>query len=267
MNNNDLNELKPIYIQQTSPTSPDDISLTDLVVILYRRKAMILSIVFTITVFAFVATFMLSSKYSYSTSIEIGSQLLEDKTKRFESPETLLAKIQYSFIPQTLSEHFESNKEDKKKYKIEASVPKDSVIIIINTEGTEDEARTLNNLLRGVTQKAVLDHKKIYDAVKENLMAQKARTESELATLDSKTENKDEKERYLKSMITVIESKLTNLKSTREILPPLRSTEPTSTSKILLVIAAIFISIFIAIFTAYIAEFISRVKERDAATS
>lgn len=267
MTNNDKHELKPIYIQEYGALSPDDISLTDLFVILFRRKKMIFSIVIATAVLAVAAALFLPKKYTYSTSIEIGSQMIGETIKRFESPQTLLAKIQYGFIPQTLNEYSQGNKDDKKKYKIEVSVPKDSSIIVVATEGTEGDANTINDILQGVTQKSVQNHKSIFDATKKNLIAQKERTEIELASLDSTTENKDEKERQLKSIINVYESQLVNLRNTREILPPMRSAEPSSVSRKLIVIATTLISIFLAVFAAFIAEFISRVKERDITTS
>jgi len=200
--------------------------------------------------------------FTYSTSIEIGSQIINGTVQPFESPETLLAKIQHSFIPHVLNTHHNKNKTDKSKHKIDVSIPQNSVILILETKGTEDKSELAIDLLRETTNRAKIDHKRIYDAVKQNLITQRERAKSELSLLETTSESA-ERERILRKDIALYEIKLTNLRNTREILPPMKSTDAIGVSKKLLVIAAAFISTFLAISLAFFVEFISRVKDRE----
>lgn len=262
MKNNNLKESNPVYIQEAVYSNDDEISLTDLAIILIRRRRLISIIVICFIALGVATALLITKKYAYSTSLEIGSQLISGSVEYFESPETLLAKLQHGFIPQTLNNHLADQK-DRKKYKINADIPKDSVIVVLKTKGTVEESAVASKLLTNIINKAIQDHKRIYDAVKNNLIAQKNHTELELAALDTTLENVDEKELLLRSKLTALESQLANLRSTRVIVPPLKSIEPVSISRTLLVIAVAVISTFLAIITAFIAEFISTVKERD----
>ena len=260
MKNNDLTELKPVYIHEARYSSENEISLVDLAMVLVRRKIMIAVISTFIIALGLTAALLVPKSYTFSTSVEIGSQIIGDAIKPFESPETLLAKIQHAFIPQVLNERQKTNPEDEKKYKIKASIPKSSVIIFLETKGTEDEADLLKSLLQSITHKATLDHLRIYDAVKKNIASRLKQTTTELQTLKKSNDNEAEVATQ-QDLIEVYSSQLANLRETREILPAMKSLEPTGISRKLIVIIAAFAGFFLGIFSAFFAEFIAKVRE------
>ena len=256
----DRQELKPVYIHEVNYSADDEISLVDLAMILVRRKRMIAVITTLIIVLAIIATFLAPKSYTFTTSIEIGSQIIGGTVKPFESPETLLAKIQNAFIPQVLNEKRQTNPDDKTKYKIKASIPKSSVIIVLEIKGTEDEADLLKSLLLSIIQKATLDHSRIYDSVRENITSLLNNAATELQMLKKSNDNETEIATQ-QNLIEVYSSQLANLRNTHEILPPMKSIEPTGTSRKLIIIIATFVGIFLGVFSAFFAEFIAKVKE------
>lgn len=262
MKNNDLQDLTPVYVRQTDYSTDDEISLVDLARALARRKKMIAIISTLIIALGVLAALLTPKSYTYSTSIEIGSQLVDSAIKPFSSPETLLAKIQHAFIPRVLNEQQQVDPEGKKIYTIKTSVPKNSTIIILEIKGTEDESGLITNLLQQVTQQAIEDHRRIYNAVKTNLNALIQQSKAELAAIDSENINLMDKKRHLKSRIESHQAALVNLQNTREISPPTKSIKPSGTSKKLIVSIAIFGGIFLAVFSAFFAEFIAKVKEQ-----
>jgi len=263
MKNNDLQELKPIYIHETSYSAEDEISLVDLAMVLIRRKKLIIGITTFFIALGVAAALLMPKSYTFSTSIEIGSRIVSGTIKPFESPETLLAKIQHVFVPEALSTQRQTNPDDENKYKIKASIPKSSVLIVLEIKGIKEKSNLLTKLLQNVTQQAIQDHQRIYSAIKQNLLALKEQAKTELSTLDSAKNNHNEERRLLKSNIEVYETELANLRNTREILPPMKSIEPTGTSRKLMVIIAAFMGAFLAVFSAFFAEFIAKVKEKN----
>lgn len=260
MNNNDLTELKPVYIHEASYSSENEISLVDLAMVLVRRKILIVVITTFIVALGLIIAFLVPKSYTFSTSIEIGSQIIDNTIKPFESTETLLAKIQHVFIPQTLNEQRQTNPENNERYKIKTSIPKSSVIIILEINGTEDDADLLKSLLQSISQKATLDHDRIYDAVKKNITSRLKQATYEVATLKKSNNNETELSRQ-QNLIEGYSSQLTNLRETREILPAMKSLEPTGISRKLIVIITAFVGVFLGVFSAFFAEFIAKVRE------
>lgn len=261
MKNKEPQELNPIYIRETSYPVDDSVNLVDLAMILIRRKSVIAFIFTTTMVLGLVVALLMPRTYTFSTSIEIGSQIIKGAVKPFESPETLQAKLTHSFIPNILNVHRVSIPEDEQNYNITASIPKSSQIIVLEIKGTEDQSEVINNLLQKTSKKAIQDHNRIYEAVKQNFVASRNKIIGELASLDSKEIEQTEKIQLLNNRIESYNSQLANLRKTREILPPMKSIEATGTGKRVIVTVTAFIGIFLAVFAAFFAEFIAKVKE------
>jgi len=259
MKTNDLQELKPVYIHEASYTAGDEISLVDLAMVLVRRKVMIISIFIVFIVSGITLALLIPRTYTFSTTIEIGSQIISGSIKPFESPQALLAKLQYSYIPQILSEHKQSHPDDKNKYRINSSVPSGSNITLLEIKGTEDQADTLKQLLQITSQKAIEDHNRIFQSVKKNLETRLIQATNNLRTLRNSKNNETEVASS-QSIIESLSSQLANLRNTREVLPPIRSLDPTGSGRKTIVIITAIAGIFLGVFAAFFAEFLSKVK-------
>lgn len=270
MKNKELQELQPVYVHEARHSTDDEISLVELAVIIARRKILVFFIIILFIVLGITKALITPKQYTVSTSIEIGSQIIEGQIHHFESAQNLLAKLQHSYIPSTLIEYQLSNPDDKNSYIIRSSIPSGSKIIILEMNGTEDKFTLMTTLQQSITQKIIQDHNRIFGAVKQNLITLRDQTKADLASLNAndniQAEDKhlqSEEKRLLKSKIEILELQLANLLNTREVSPPMKSVQPTGTGKKLVVTLAVFAGIIFAIFAAFFAEFIGRVKERS----
>lgn len=260
MKTSDLQEVKPIYIHEAPYLKDDEISLVDLVMVLVRRKVLIASI-FIICLALGTAKALITQKiYTYRTSVEIGSQITGGSVIPFESPQALLAKLQYSYIPQTLKEFKQSLPDDKTKYFVKSSVPAGSNITLIEIKGTENQGNILKRLLQQISLKAIQDHSRIFQAVKKSLETRLNQATAHLRSI----KNNDTETMITQNAIESLSSQLANLRNTREVLPPIKSIEPTGSSLKTTLIISTFAGLFIGIFTAFFTEFLSKVKQKLA---
>ncbi|MFK5986671.1 MAG: Wzz/FepE/Etk N-terminal domain-containing protein [Pseudomonadota bacterium] len=259
MKNNALQDSSPIYIQGTTYLSDNDVSLVDLANILVDKRKIISLIFLIFLILGAAATLLISKKYTYSISIEIGSQVINDSFQNFEPPESLLAKLQHSFIPQVLNDYRTSHLDDGKKYKIDGSIPTNSNIIVLEANGTAIQAELLSKLLQQTTNKAIGDHNRIYLSLKNNLTSRLNDLRSKLSNLGTDDNHIAEKT-MIQHNIDSFSSQLANLRNTREMSPPMKSFETTNIHSVLILFIASFFGLFIGILGAFFSEFISKLK-------
>lgn len=258
MNTSDLQKLKPVYIHEADYSSDNEVSLVDLATILIKHKMTVI-IIFIVTCAIGITMALLTPRiYTFSTTIEIGSQVINGSIQPFESPQALVAKLQYSYIPQILTEYKQSSPDNTQRYQIKASVPKGSNITLLESRGTSDQENTIKTLLQKVSQKAVQDHKRLFISVDTEL---KIRLEQATNSLNS-ADNKSDTTPNLVELLTL---QLANLRNTREILPPIRSLDPTGGSRKVIVVVSVIAGLFLGIFVAFFAEFWAKIKQKTAA--
>jgi len=262
MKNKELQELNSIYTLKSDLSTNDDISLVDLAVILIRHKIMISMIFIIIVALSVVLAITKPNTYTYTASIEIGSQFISGSVKRFESPQTLLAKLNHGFIPQVLNELQLSSPDNKKRYNIKVNIPKNSQIIVLELTSTSDQADAKKEILQKIISKALQDHKRIYDAVKRNYISLSEQAKADLAAQNTTNKLSPDEIKYIKNKIESYKLHLANLQPTREILSPIKSLGPTGGNKKMIVIISATFGIFLAVFIALFAEFSTKVKEQ-----
>ena len=150
----------------TPISTENEISLIDLAAVLVRRKNTIYWVFSLIVLLGVIAASLLPKKYLYSTTIEIGQRVEKGKVKLIDEPETLLAKINKSYILLALQDYYKANPEDDKIYEITASIPKKSHVIILTSKGIEKEGSILKSLSEKIVTKVVLDHNRLINIIK-----------------------------------------------------------------------------------------------------
>ena len=263
MKANDKQELKPVYIHEASYSTNNEISLVDLAIILVRRKKMIAVIIIIAIAFGVTSALLKPRTYTINTTVEIGSQFHAGTTTNLESPETLLAKLNYGYVPQILNSYRASNPSDTSIYEIIVDVPTGSEIVILKMEGTEKKNELMKTLLLNTTEMIIQDHFKIYERIKQNFITSIAQANSEITSINSEKNASEEKIQLLKNRIESYNSQLANLQNSRVIAPPTSSLEPTGGSRKPVVIVTAFAGVFLAIFAAFFAEFIATVREKN----
>lgn len=263
MKDNELQQLKPVYIHEAFAAHDDEISLVDLALVLVRRKIIIIGILGLFIAAGITQALMTEKTYNYRSSIEIGTQMIDGNIKPIESPSSLLAKVNYSFIPKTLHQHQQQNPEDESAYEITASNPSGSSVITLSMSATEDQSELVHGFIKSITRDIAQEHEALFNTIKETLELQLTQATNRLNSMGNSSENLAEKN-SLQDKIDSYLSQLANLRGTRVISQPMKSQKPSGTSRKLIVVIAAFAGLFIGIFAAFFIEFAGKVREKKA---
>ena len=187
----------------------NEISLVDLWLVIRKRKKIIYYSVIFFTLMSLLFALTKADKYQYKTTIEIGSKVVNGGFKKIESPGTVLAKLNESYIPSVISEYVTANDpEHKNKYEIQARIPKNSEIIVLEAKGREDQESVYDQLLNQTVQKISQDHEHIIRLIQKNidveingLSSQVLAQNDKVNFLESKLKRQDEIAKLIKQEI------------------------------------------------------------------
>lgn len=150
----------PAYYQE------DEINLVDLWLVLVKRRAVLGSVALFCVLAGLLYASLVPRNYQYSTSIEIGTRFIGAKLEMIEPPETLLAKIQESYIPLARQEYLTKHSEQDSVLKIEARVPKGSQIVVLSSKGSESHGEIHKSVQQSIVDMVKKDHSRIMDVLR-----------------------------------------------------------------------------------------------------
>jgi uncharacterized protein involved in exopolysaccharide biosynthesis len=189
----------------------------DLWLVFHRQKHFIV-LVFSLTmILGVIAAFLLPRPYTYTTTIQIA----RGAEGALEQPETLLAKLNESYIPYVVQQNF-GTAPNAKRVKIEAKMPRDSQIIIIESKGPDTEQELHVKLHSQILDRLAQDHDPEVDFVKltmENELNryrnQLDKLKDEAALLQAQGKRLDEQEQLLKDQLKDIEKLIDSSEANR----------------------------------------------------
>jgi len=205
------------YLQHPEASPEDEISLVDLWLVLLRHKRLIAGVFAAVLVLGFILALLAPRNYAYTTTIQIAS----DGEGLLEQPETLLAKLNESYIPFVLRQA--SNADPKApRPEIEAKIPKDSRIIVMVSKGAETDQELHFKLHNDVMKRLAQDYDPEIDVVKltmENnlnrIRNQLDKLKDEATSLLAQGKRLDEQELLLKEQLKDIQKLIDNSESNR----------------------------------------------------
>ena len=202
----------------------DSISLIDLWMVLSRRRAVIFAALALALIAGLLAALLMPAKYGYTTAIEIGTKpLKEGGTAPIEAPETVLAKINESYIPQSLEDYLEKHG-DEDSYKVEGRIPKGSGLIVLEAKAPEDKGPAYLAIMQGIIDKVEADHRRISDVTRVGLETQLAKAVLELSSLTDPSTLEVQK-RALERKLLKARLELERLKDPRTLALPKKELE------------------------------------------
>ena len=151
----------------------DSISLIDLWKVLSRRRGVIFGVLALALLAGLLLALLMPEKYTYTTAIEIGTKPSSGTTGAvpIEPPETVLAKIKESYIPQALHD-FAQAQEDDAGYKVEGRIPKGSELIVLEAKAPEEDGPAYLTIMQTVIDKVEGDHRRVSAVIRSNLKTQ-----------------------------------------------------------------------------------------------
>jgi len=168
-----------------------EINLIDLWLILVRQKKLIITTFLATLLVGIAITFIQPKKYNYRTSIEIGTQVIDDKVYPIEDIKILLSKIKEIYLPQILEEYNTAHPEEHKHWEITTSNPNNTQIVIVEGVGIEKEGSFYLSLLQSLIKKIkeVQQH--------EIITTLKRKFEAELRRFSYRIEEQQDQEKLL----------------------------------------------------------------------
>jgi hypothetical protein len=145
------------------------VSLVDLWSILYRRRRIAAGIFAVVVIVGGVLAFTSPRSYSFTTSIETGARLLaDDRLAPIESTETVVAKIKESYIPLALQDALKRDASFT-SVDLDASIPKNSQLIVLRSRGPIESGQTYVELHRAVLRYLTADHDRILAVIRNGI--------------------------------------------------------------------------------------------------
>ncbi|HHI93652.1 MAG TPA: hypothetical protein ENK04_09105 [Gammaproteobacteria bacterium] len=144
----------------------DEINLVDLWLVLVKHRTLMVAVVVLCVLAGIMFALLVPPKYQYSTSIELGTRLSGNNVVVIESPETLLAKIQESYIPLARQQYLIEHPAMEGVPKIEARIPKGSQVIVLSSKGAERDGVTHKAVQQAVIDMITADHGRITDVLR-----------------------------------------------------------------------------------------------------
>jgi len=144
----------------------DEINLVDLWLVLMKHRRLMAAVVVLCVLAGVMFTLWVPAKYDYSTSIELGTRLGGEDVVVIESPETLLAKIQESYIPLARQQYFSAYPAVESVVGVEARIPKGSQIIVLSSQGSERDALMHKAVQQTVINMVTVDHSRISEVLR-----------------------------------------------------------------------------------------------------
>jgi hypothetical protein len=161
----------------------DEISLVDVARVVWRHRRAALATLLAVIAAGVAVALLTPKKYAYSTTIEIGSRVEDGRTVPIETPETVLAKLQESYIPQARRRYREAHPEVDKTFAVEARLPRDSALVVLESTAPAQDGAAYRQIQEQVVQALVADHARVFDDQRTALALAKQRAERDLQAL------------------------------------------------------------------------------------
>ena len=190
-----------MVLAEQQPYSEDEVSLVDLWIVLIKRKVLIGAVLVTTFLSGVAFTFTRrppQQQYEISTVIEIGQKPDGDTAALVDSSETVLAKLETSYIP--LARQEINNREETQQLSAPAVQAKmRGRMVVLKTVASSPNAALHLELLESTTQRLLTDHRLLVEShlTRENIELERARLKLEalkhpkiLAVAEKDLENK-----------------------------------------------------------------------------
>lgn len=163
----------------TEPTTPmsriasgpesGELDLVDILLIFARHRLAFWAAVIVFTLFGVAAAFYLPTKYHFTSLVEIGAQVVGNKIEPIETPESVAAKLQKSYIPQAIDKYYKAHPGKKPLYKVSVDTPQKSALVELVSAGPKQQQSAYREIQKGAIDYLRVDHKRILSVIKQGL--------------------------------------------------------------------------------------------------
>lgn len=147
------------------PVPDDEISLTDLWLVLVRRKAVFAVAMLVVLIIGFGYALFAPPKYEFTTVIAIGQRYSDGGPEQIESPSALQSEIENLYLPLAIDTYAKQHADFKAsypggKYPIDVTVPKNGYFVLMSLKGGQRSKPDYDAIAKSVTEKILAQHHK-----------------------------------------------------------------------------------------------------------
>lgn len=194
----------------------DEINLVDLWLVLLRHRTLMAAVTAVCLLAGLLFALLVPPKFQYSTSIELGTRIDGANVSVIESPETLLAKIQESYIPLARQQYLSKHSTTGGVPKIEARVPKGSQIIVLSSKGSESRGADHKSVQQAVVDMVQQDHDRIVNVLRKETEILQNKAVAKLEELKDAATLIRAREKRLNDISTLLSSQAKDVRSDLE---------------------------------------------------
>lgn len=141
----------------------DEIDLADLVASIWRRKWLVLAVMLVCMLLGIGYALTKATAYEYSTTIEIGTRVVDGETQPIERPQTVVAKLEKNYVPEAIRTFEQERKNNGGRdvgLKVSAQSPENTNLVLLSSQGTEELGKYYIPLHNRVLQRLSMDHER-----------------------------------------------------------------------------------------------------------
>lgn len=156
-----ISQDKPLSPESSGAYQTNEVDLVQLWLILLKRKYLLGGVFFICLLVGAAFVFLAPTKYTYSTTIQIGKTFTsngEGVIREIESSEVVLAKLKESYIPLAVNQMMML---EDKVFAVKVKNPKGSDLMILSSKCMTNMAKSYTKLHNLVTKPLMEDHLKI----------------------------------------------------------------------------------------------------------
>lgn len=237
----------------------DEISLVDLAATFVRRRRVFYVTFLIVTLMALVYALMTPAKYEYVSLL----QLAEDGDGEYlEEPGAVVATLENRWIPEETATFAQRN-ERRLPFKVQVSNPKDTGLIKLSTETTEQRAALVKEMHTSLINSVIERQQQLIERsrkVLESRIASQGKVVESLQALGS-SENSATALASAIQKQAELESDMESLKPAQSLVTSRQSTDGKGPSKSLIVVLGVLLGVMGGVFLAFFSEFIVLVRD------
>ncbi len=163
----------------------DEMTLADLWLIGWARRRLVAVVVGAAAIGGIALAFTMPVQYRFATVIEIGDRVVNEDIVPIESVNTVIAKLQESYIPLAIMQFDGSGSLALEGGAFKVSGSRQSQIVSVVSEGAKESASIHHALQARVADLLIQDHDRTTHAVRDNAAMLLAAAEESLALLEA----------------------------------------------------------------------------------
>lgn len=162
----------------------NEISLTDLWIVLVKRKWIVLVTFFVVTLTSIAAVSFIPYSYTHTTTVKLGYFMESGKDIYLDTPEAVRLTVQEIYIPIAINEYYKNYPEDRQQHKVNVRTLKEIGIIILESEAAELNRLAVLSIQKGISRLLINDQKRKVDALNDEINREVLRTQYDLEELN-----------------------------------------------------------------------------------